>query len=438
MKRIMFLVIAAVMAVSLIAPSSAVLAKPPAPSLGNGVDIFRGAWGGVLTTANMGDLHLNLYFNESVADAEPGWFKASGYSSLLLEEPGKPKRAKTTLLPMMAKYTQIGDSTFEIIILATFPVPTPDPGSGSVIIRLEGTAEMFGSGVTDDIIEGTWRMPGETTANSWSVNHLDRRRIKAPAIDLDDPPLDLHFRVDALAQLFGPWNEDIEKRNPLTTADAYGNIVMDSVRVTFPDGSVQIITQYTDLWSPEVDWITYYRFNNAYPGLPVAGGTYIFTALDIIGNPIPGVEETDVWVGVPPPPPPTNTSATWVDLPTAGIMASWDPISAIPGSFEPPDIGGYELEVYGGVDWAEVYAVGTIGVTSHLVPKIKADFIPNVDRGASLDEMADGTYRLDYQIFTVAPAGSAGKGLEYIARDYAQSWWFEISGGTVTTLYKTP
>jgi len=439
MKRIVFLVIAVLMAVSLIAPSSAVLAKPPAPSNGNGVDIFRGAWGGVLTTETMGDLHLNLYFNESVADAEPGWFKASGYSSLLLEKPGKPKRAKTTLLPMMAKYTQIGDTTFSIVILATFPVPTPAPGSVSAIFRLEGTAEMFGSGVTDDIIEGTWlfKMPdGTFVSNSWSVNHLDRRRIKAPTLDLDDPPLDLYFRVDAFAQLFGPWNIDVLERNPGTTVDAYSNIVMDSVRVTFPDGSVQIMTQYSDLFSPEVDWVTYYRFNNIYPGLPVAGGTYVFTALDIIGNPIPGVEATDVWVGVPPPPPPTNTMATWVESPTAGIMASWDPISAIPGSFEPPYIGCYELEVYD-ANWTEIYAAST-GVSSHLVPNSTADFITNVDRGASLEEMANGTYRLNYQIFTVAPAGSAGKGMEYIARDYAQSWWFEVSGGTVSNLHKAP
>jgi len=439
MKRIIFLVVAVLMAVSLIAPSSAVLAKPPAPSNGNGVDIFRGAWGGVLTTETMGDLHLNLYFNESVADDDNGGFMASGYSSLLLQEPGKPKRAKTTLLPMMARYTQIDDNTFSIVILATFPVPTPAPGSGSAIFRLEGTAEMFGPGVTDDIIEGTWlfKMPDGTFAsNSWSVNHLDRRRIKAPTLDLDDPPLDLYFRVDAYAQLYGPDNVDILERNPYTTCNAYSNIVMDSVRVTFPGGSIKILPHYTDLFSPEVDWVTYYRFLKFYSGLPVAGGTYIFTALDIIGNPIPGVEATDVWVGVPPPPPPTNTTAAWVDSPTAGIMASWDPISAIPGSFEPPSIGCYMVEVYD-ANYTWIYAA-TTDVPYHLVPNSQADFILNVDRGVALKEMANGTYRLLFQVLTVAPADSVGTGIEYISADYAQSWWFDVDGGTVSTLYKTP
>lgn len=432
----------------LLITSTPVLAGGLASS--SGADLFRGAWGGTLTIrtapppgGEVLNVQLNVYFNESVPGDTPGSFKASGYSSITWEEPDKPKRAKAELLPMMAKYTDTGDGTFGVTILATFPTPPWAPVVAKVIYKLTGTANMSGSGVHDDVMSGTWvvrRPDGTIGRGEWSLAHLDRRNVGAPEVSLKDPTL--YFITDTVAHLFGPAGPP-ESRNPRTWAQTYSNIVMDSVRVTFPDGTVKILPPYTDVYTPDVDWVTEFRFAAMYLGLPVAGGTYTFDALDVAGNPIPGVQNTDIWLGpptVPPPDPPIHTLASLVAAPKPGIFVTWDAVTPVPGSFEPPTIGDYRIEVCDHSNNVLVYAATGIGSgpLSHLVPRLKADFISGMDRGASLEEFATGrTYRLMVLARSLAPVGSAGKGAEYNVRWSRQYWFFEIlAGGSVINLRK--
>lgn len=434
MKKLLPLVVISLL-LAIAIPSPAVSSVDDGLAASNGVDVLRGCWGGSLTLPDGSNRQINLYLNEFAPDPDnPGYSKASGYFSN--DEPGGNKRSKALKLPMMAQCKDLGDGTFELVILATFLIPSETPEQATTILKLVGQAAMGGSSVKDDEMAGTWYAKGsdgDTVEGPWSAFHLDRRSVRAPAIDLEDPTLDLYFHVDTYAALSGPRTLPPEERDVCTILGASSNIVMDSVRVTYPDGSSLILPPYTDVFSPEVDWLTMFRFSTCEPGMPIAGGTYTFTALDAAGSPIPGVAATDVWVGVEAPDPPTNVIASVV---ADGILITWDDVPVIPGSFEPasdPQLGFYQIGIDSD-DGESVYGANGISFSSHLVPKDKGDFVPGQDHGLSLDEMADGSYNLGTCVHSVAPEGSAGHGFEYNNSDPGQHIGFGIEGGVITIL----
>jgi hypothetical protein len=243
---------------------------------------------------------------------------------------------------------------------------------------------------------------------------------------------DLYFRTDAYVWLNGPATLPPEKRNPCVLLQIFTNIVMDKVRVDMPDGRLIIVPRFTDVFSPGVDQITSLRFLTCEPGMPIAGGEYIFTGLNVTGEPIPGVGGTDTWVGVELPDPPTNVRA---EVTEDGISISWDESPIVPGSFEPTaysQLGYYQLEISRVEKGGLVYGASCISMSPHLIPQDKADFIEGKDWGLSLSEMEDGTYCLRTCIHSIAPKGSLGKGFEYNTADSNQAIIFTIQNGEIT------
>jgi hypothetical protein len=154
---------------------------------------------------------------------------------------------------------------------------------------------------------------------------------------------ELYFQTDAYLGLNGPATLPLQERNPCVILDIATNVIMDSVRVDLPGGRLTIIPRYTDVFSHGVDWTILFRFSTCEPGMPVAGGEYVFTGLDVAGKPIPGATNSDIWVGVEPPDPPTSVQAQVTE---DGLLVSRDESRAIPGSFEPaaqPQLGSYQL-----------------------------------------------------------------------------------------------
>lgn len=431
-------IIIGLLILSLVLVTTSVTAKEPADvglAASNGIDLFRGAWGGKMLIPEGKAIQVNLYFNESVL-IDDVTSKASGYFSW--DELDGLKRAKSPKLPMMANVTDLGDGTYELFILANVLIPSDEGKPITTVMKLTGKAKMGGSGVTDDIIKGEWYLKGPggmLIEGLWSAVHLDRRSVRAPEVNLDDPTTDLYFWTDAYAALNGPATLPPEERGPCVILGIMSNIVMDSVRVGLPDGRSVIVPPYTDVFSPGVDWTTLFRFSTCEPGMPIAGGEYIFTALDVAGNPIPGVRNTDIWVGVEPPEPPTNVHASVTD---EGILVTWDDVPAIPGSFEPaadPQLGFYQMavdRVKPGEPGESVYGANHIAVSSHLIPQDKANFIEGKDWGLSLSEMEDGTYYLNTCVHSIAPESSLGKGFEYNNSDSGQAIIFTIEGGEIT------
>ena len=279
------------------------------------------------------------------------------------------------------------------------------------IINLEGDIWAVGEGVELQIPEG-------------------RQCISRPG----QPPelIDLFFQTDAYLGLNGPATLPPEERDPCVILGIMTSIVVDSVRVDLPDGGSVIVPAVTDVFSPEVDWTTLFRFSTCEPGMPIAGGEYIFTGLDVTGEPIPGAINTDIWVGVEPPDPPTNLRAEVIE---DGILVSWDESPIIPDSFEPaaePQLGFYQLGISRIETGELVYGANQISASPHLIPQNKADFVEGGDRGLSLSEMEDGTYYLGACVLSMAPAGSLGKALEYNSTDVDQGIIFTIQNEEIT------
>jgi hypothetical protein len=275
-----------------------------------------------------------------------------------------------------------------------------------------------------------WTAPAGTFANATAAQTafvMPAQNVTVTA----NFAVDLHFSTDAYVLLNGPATLPLEERTVCVLLNIMTNIVMDSVRVDLPDGGPVIVPAYTDLNSPEVDQTTLLRFCICTPSMPIAGGEYNFTALDAAGEPIPGVRDTDIWVGVEPPTPPTNVRT---ELTEDGILVSWDESPIIPGSFEPaadPQLGCYGLWINRIETGETVYGAEPISGSPHLIPQDKAKFIQGEDRGLSLGEMEDGTYCLSAGLHSVAPEGSLGKGCEYNCSDPGQTIIFAIQDGEI-------
>jgi hypothetical protein len=274
-----------------------------------------------------------------------------------------------------------------------------------------------------------WTAPAGTFGNATATQTIFTMPAQNVTVTANFA-IDLYFQTDVDLVLRGPATLPPEERNPCVHLGITTNIVMDTVRVDLADG--RSVTRYADVLTPGGDWTNLPSFSTCVPGMPIAGGEYIFTALDAAGEPIPGVSNTDIWVGGEPPDPPTNVRA---EVTKDGILVSWDESPVIPACFQPraePQLGFYQLMINRIETWETVYIGNCISASPHFIPEDKADFIAGKDHGLSLGEMEDGTYFLRAMALSIAPEGSLGKGLEYNSSDDTQDITFTIEDGEIT------
>jgi hypothetical protein len=312
-----------------------------------------------------------------------------------------------------------------------------DPASRYEVETPTGVVAVRGSAMQVYVIEDgtTWiiNLEGDIWATAQGVELQipeGRQCITRP----DQPPelIEIHFNTDVYLGLNGPATLPPEERNPCVILAIMTSIIVDSVRVDLPDGGSVIVPAVTDVFGPGVDWTTMFRFSTCEPGMPIAGGEYIFTGLDVTGEPIPGATNTDIWVGVEAPDPPINLRAEVVE---DGILVSWDESPIIPDSFEPaaePQLGFYQLGISRVETGEAVYGASHISASPYLIPQNKADFIEGADHGLSLSEMEDGAYYLGAAVVSVAPAGLSGKALEYDSTDVDQGIIFTVQDGEIS------
>jgi hypothetical protein len=240
------------------------------------------------------------------------------------------------------------------------------------------------------------------------------------------PPA-IEMEGDVYCALSGPAGNPAS-RDPWTKL---GTIVQSpkavQVAVESPNGEIIVLPRYSDFWGGEG------RFHKSIPGLPQAGGTYVFTALDADGAPIPGAVTSDVYLGGHEPDPPANVQAKVVE---DGILVTWDPSPIIPGAFDPsasPPIGFYTLSLRD-AEGETLYGWGPTGEsqaeTSHLVPFRRQDFVPGAS-GLALEELEGRTFRISMDTLIYAPEEAAGHGLECQAHDPEEEIWIVIKEGQV-------
>jgi hypothetical protein len=129
---------------------------------------------------------------------------------------------------------------------------------------------------------------------TWTARHHDRRRKECPPVEI--PPLS--FGVDVRAQC-NYRNEKLELVK--TIFEGMTDIVSSGVLVETPNGLSVYLPPYTDIFSPDVDFVSKFRyiipFDEADEEFPSEGKPYYFTLLDVFGDPIPGSTQTDIWTG---------------------------------------------------------------------------------------------------------------------------------------------
>jgi hypothetical protein len=233
--------------------------------------------------------------------------------------------------------------------------------------------------------------------------------------------------VDVYCALNGPAG-DPASRHPQTKLETHiegGDVT--HVQVETPDGEVVVMPAYGDIYGQER------RFLWEVQTLPQAGGSYTFTALDAAGAPLPGGVIRDVYLGGNEPDPPSHTRAEVVE---AGLLVTWAPSPAISGAFDPggtPPFGYYQITLFGeggGMLYGWHHADRPLTEPSHLIPFRRQDFSPD-DFGRVLEEMEDDVYYLSVTAFSVAPAGTAGRGHECSAHDPAEDIQLIIERGQV-------
>jgi photosystem II stability/assembly factor-like uncharacterized protein len=263
------------------------------------------------------------------------------------------------------------------------------------------------------------------------VFRLEGTRVEVAASAPTATPVEASMWCDVWCWLDGPAG-DPASRNPHTGLDAIvqgRNAIRNAVQIVVesPSGETIILQPYGDI---PYGWEG--RFSGLIQGLPQAGGTYTFTALDADGAPIPGAVASDVYLGGREPDPPTNVQAEVVE---AGILVTWDPSRVIPGSFEPngsPPLGFYSFYIR--EEGQALYGWSNEGrplpETSYLIPFRRQDFGPG-DAGLALEEIDDGVYYLELHTFSDEPKRRAGQHAECIAYNPAESIRIVIEGGQV-------
>jgi hypothetical protein len=245
-------------------------------------------------------------------------------------------------------------------------------------------------------------------------------------------PVEASMWCDVWCWLEGPAG-DPASRNPKTGFDAVvqgRNAVRNVAQIVVEPPSEEIVVP------PPFGDIPYGwegRFFGMTQGLPQAGGTYTFIALDADDKPISGAVCSDVYFGGYEPDPPANVQAEVVE---AGILVTWDPSRVIPGVFEPnrsPPLGSYVIYLIR-KEGELVYGWGPgdrpLLEMSHLIPFRRQDFGQD-DAGLALEEIEDGVYYLRMDTFTVAPEETAGPAIECYAHDPAENIWIVIEGSQV-------
>lgn len=377
-----FVVLSAVMAVGL-----ALLASTA--SVTAGVDPLRGEWDLTLELSGEQTSDVRLYVAETAADpADPNAILASGCLETL---------DSGLTAPASLRAVQGGEGDLEVTVFSTVAVGEFGPS----VVRLEGLIHLYGEGVADDTAAGIY--VAGFGDGAWFGGHHDRRNPMCTDLDIGL----LQFGADAYTA------QDAQNPpNGGTLVESSTQIVSSGMLVESPTLGTIVAEPFTDIFSPDVDFVEEFRFLGGVEALPPIAESFTFTLLDVLGDPIPGAVATDTWNGCFQGAP-GNLQGNYVF--EDHLDLSWDPVAVAPGFDPATGVGFYQIESTGG------FGANEILTTSHQIPWAPFDgsapgFPDGNDFGVGLSEFTDGMH----EIFAIAFAedvGPNGVGLACQVRD---------------------
>ncbi len=400
-RRFFFAIV--IMWVILTLPAS-VLANP-----GNGVDDLRGRWDFTLEfDEDPGNYHqFILFINDLIQNPEnPDELLASGCMRAI---------DGAEVLPLAMSATYSGSGVYEWDIYSTV---VPEDGE-PYVIKFEGQVDVHGSGVTDDVASGN--LLSEVSEGIWTGVHHDRRRTQCPSITSADL-----FQ----GEIYSHQDLAYDPFRVTTIFESYTVIVSSAMEVVDPLGNVYIASFYTDIFSPDVDFIGRFRFVYDFEESPIPGQVYTFTLLDALGNPIDGATSTDVWNRC-------NQGAP-INLGTDYLLEEhldlfWDPVPLVPGEF---DQEAYQISIAQQEEQATEYGSDGIESAYHRIPWVSivppSDGYPDgTDFGHSLGDLEDGLYRIDVLAWNTADETNGGWGSDCAVHDSSHALILTKTGNTI-------
>lgn len=387
---------------------------------GNGVDNLRGQWEFTVSGLNDQPLDLKVFINDLGPDPNnrENFYVAAGCLQTA---------SSNSTAPLSMQAIDQGSGRYALTMLGTV---VPASQGQPFVVKFIGTAITDNRGVNNDEASGT--VNTSFAKGNWSATHHDRRRTHCPAVEI--PPLQFSGDVEAFHNYDGNVLTQVK-----TLFGGRTNIVSSSMLVKRPDGTTVVVPFFTDIFTPEVDFITVFNyltpFNEGDDSDPMSGKTYTFTLLDALGNPIPGATKTDVWAACREAPP-RNLRATVT--PNKDINLTWDSVQPVPGFNPASGIGFYQITI-DPVPWTPpgaVYGAHFIKSPSHLIPW--NTFVPNApgvpdgsDVGVALKSLADGSYRIWASSNSVPAPSDPGTGYECVVTDFGATVQFVKNGSSI-------
>ncbi|MGD8758951.1 MAG: carboxypeptidase-like regulatory domain-containing protein [Anaerolineales bacterium] len=379
-------------------------------------DTLRGRWDLEISYHDRDDASrsLTLYINDIEQDAgDPYTYIAGGCMS---------SADSDAIMPLsMSAYHDFDLNTYEVVIYSTVVPREEDP----YVIRFNGNVEVLGRAISDDIAGGQFKTErsGEDWAGTWNGSHHDTGLTECPSLQ----DFGILFQGDVYA------HQDLAYAPPLysTLLQGFTSIVSSGMWVEAPDGSTYEVPFYSDIFNPDVDFVSRFEYHMSLDGLPpIEGQNYVFSLLDVFGNPIPGTESMDIWTqcyDVAP----RNLQATY-EL-EQRITLSWDSVGTYAREFEPElGFGFYQIHISSPMGAAT--ECGATGLFSawHEIPWVFApgdEGTPDgADYGTSLSGLDDGLYEISVQAFFDADPDSGGYGRVCGTGDSTHNLLVEKSG----------
>lgn len=383
-----------------------VISIPAAAHGGHGIDNMRGRWD--VKLYQPGDHHasrVRFYIEDLQPAEDPDTYLAAGCMMTL---------ATRQFAPLSLQAVDRGQGRYDLTVLSTAIPREEEP----YVIRFDGQARFHRWGVRDDMAFGDWL--AEIGDGRWWAGHHDRRRPHCPP---SSAAIEWERDVFADQQLSGETvlseGINLEGRAP---------IVSSGMQVTAPDGEVFDIPAFDDIFSPEVDFISHFRYQQGFPGLPIAGEPYHFVLLDIFGNPIPGTEATDTWYACVQDAPYALEPDLTSSAPDIDFHFTYDGFLDAAAGFDPSAAAGtYKISIYG-----DEFNYGThFQSTWHRVPFTSFGEFSEFgtpdgnDFGQGLEEMPPGLHQVVLESVSDPPAGSAGLRNECFISDVGEILYME-------------
>lgn len=394
-----------------------VLIKPsddinePTPPPGESEPALHGKWTGTIQDLEDVDRVFHLRLHE---------FQPAKQNQAILQSSGCiALETDSALAPVSAQAQSLSSGGYELTMYANVNI-----GEELRVLKFTGT---MGSDVEPIAMEGNWL--SSDGSGGWMATHENQEVSECPGID-QLPGVFLQAGFDQVQQyktdeIFFQ-HQDFQLQT---------NIVSSGGVVTSPDGVRYSMEEFTDIFSPDVEYLTEFRYAHHIDGLPISGRPYTISLLDVLGNPIPGSEVTDVWsactTGAP-----GNYRVELSKETEPDMLISWDAVPPSEGWNPSAGEGFYGLSV---IDFPEIEGTffGTeTSVTHHTIPwEDFEDGSPGdpggTNFGYSLSEFPDGTFAIDISVFTI-PVHPQGAGSECHIWDLDQEVVFHKVGDQIT------